>query len=668
MFLGSQMSHLRTLSTNLSALTLSEAEGLFVHFTRHLYMKKILLTLTWLIFACISSTAQDYLLYSNYRDNPSLLGGIGTGKAETYNCAMLIDELSLAGAQVTSIRFPVEKTATLEGCQVWLTRQLTVKSNQIQPDLFSATATVDGDWAEAVLDEPFTLPAEPFYAGLTFTVKTIQTDGDKAPLMLYAQKGRGGVWYQTSRTYRKFSDISDTYQASLPLVIKLGGEALKNHAAAFADMGEARVKAGDPITLDLQICNHGLQPVNHFDYSCEIASLQGSGHVDLTQPVPSKYYGQEAKAQIQLPAIDEPGTYPVALTVTRVNGEENGDAYPTLNGTLVVMSFVPVHRPLMEEYTGTWCGWCPRGFVALERMNEKYPDDFIALSYHNADPMEVLSSNNYPWFTDVLGAFPGFPSAVIDRYHVTDAYLGDSNVMQFGIEETWLKERALPAPCDIEVTAAFTNDDIIEVNAAARFAQDIVDATYELAYALVADDLHGDTSDWTQSNYYTGNNSWPDDMAAFIEGGSKVTGLHFNDVVVAVSAPNGKGETGSLPATLTTGERYEHTFMFNTSQVVNLSHQPVIQDRTKLRVVAIVIDTANKRIVNANRAKVSPFGHITHPSSLISSTVTYTDLTGRKVAPTAKGLVIKTERYHDGTVKSIKYPYPGTRASSPAKK
>lgn len=617
---------------------------------------KTLLTFAFLALACTSSTAQESLLYSNYRDNPSLLGGIGTGKAETYNCAMLIDEPSLAGAQVTSVRFPVEPTAKNVGdCQVWFTQQLTVKSNKVQPDLLSATATVNGDWAEAVLAEPFIVPSTPFYAGLSFTVKAVETDGDKAPLMLYAQKGKGGVWYHTSRTYRKFSDISDTYQASLPIILKLEGEEVKANAAAFASIGEIKVKTGEPIILNLRINNHGTQPVSSFDYSYDLVSQQRSGHIDLPQPIPGKYFGQEAEAQIELPTITEPGNYPFAITVTRVNGETNGDQAPTANGSLVALYFLPNHRPLLEEYTGTWCGWCPRGFVALERMNQLHPGDFIALSYHNADPMEVLAYNKYPWYSDLLGEFPGFPSAVIDRYHVADAYTGDYNTIQFGIEEAWLKERAVEAPCDIDVTAAFINDSIIEAQTATRFASDIENAGYQLAYVLVADDLHGEGSDWLQANNYSGDNSWPSDMSAFIQGGSKVADLHFNDVVVAVSAPNGKGEAGSLPTSITATESYGHTFLFNTNHVKNLSNQPVIQDRSKLRVVAMVIDTTNRRVVNANRADVSLQSAIrTLAADSQAGTVGYTDLTGRAVSPNAKGLVIKTVRQTDGTMKSMK--------------
>lgn len=35
-----------------------------------------------------------------------------------------------------------------------------------------------------------------------------------------------------------------------------------------------------------------------------------------------------------------------------------------------------------EEVTGTWCGYCVRGIVAMKEMNEKYPDSFIGIAIH----------------------------------------------------------------------------------------------------------------------------------------------------------------------------------------------------------------------------------------------------------------------------------------------
>jgi hypothetical protein len=64
---------------------------------------------------------------------------------------------------------------------------------------------------------------------------------------------------------------------------------------------------------------------------------------------------------------------------------------------------------LLEEGTGTWCGWCPDGAQVIEEIIEpSYPRAVIA-SFHNGDVM-TLSGDPYN------GAFiSGFPGGTIDR-------------------------------------------------------------------------------------------------------------------------------------------------------------------------------------------------------------------------------------------------------------
>ena len=40
----------------------------------------------------------------------------------------------------------------------------------------------------------------------------------------------------------------------------------------------------------------------------------------------------------------------------------------------------PVKRVVFEEATGTWCGWCPRGTVALEELAVNYPNTAIGIN------------------------------------------------------------------------------------------------------------------------------------------------------------------------------------------------------------------------------------------------------------------------------------------------
>ena len=84
------------------------------------------------------------------------------------------------------------------------------------------------------------------------------------------------------------------------------------------------------------------------------------------------------------------GEVNVELTVGKPNGvEDNSPANNTLTTTLTVLDYAPSRRVVGEEGTGTWCGWCVRGHVFMDYMDEKYPDTWIGIAVHNGDPMVV---------------------------------------------------------------------------------------------------------------------------------------------------------------------------------------------------------------------------------------------------------------------------------------
>ena len=48
----------------------------------------------------------------------------------------------------------------------------------------------------------------------------------------------------------------------------------------------------------------------------------------------------------------------------------------------------PSKMVLIEEATGTWCAWCPKGKVFSEMLLETYNDKLIFIEVHRNDPME----------------------------------------------------------------------------------------------------------------------------------------------------------------------------------------------------------------------------------------------------------------------------------------
>ncbi len=75
-------------------------------------------------------------------------------------------------------------------------------------------------------------------------------------------------------------------------------------------------------------------------------------------------------------------------------------------------------RVFLEEWTGTWCGWCPYGVDSIHAIMERYPDNLVVASYHNGDAMEFISDADQTW----LGV-KFFPGGFVDRnYYAGEQY------------------------------------------------------------------------------------------------------------------------------------------------------------------------------------------------------------------------------------------------------
>ena len=96
-------------------------------------------------------------------------------------------------------------------------------------------------------------------------------------------------------------------------------------------------------------------------------------------------------------------------------------------------------------------------------------------------------------------------------------------------------------------------------------------------------------------------------------------------------------------------------YSFYVDDIYNTSYEPVIQNKDKLHVVAVVVEKATGKVVNAAKAKAgnSAVDEIGVDNKEVAST-TYFDLTGRMVSSPASGIYIKVVRYTDGSQRGFK--------------
>lgn len=610
-------------------------------------MLRFLITLTATLAVVFSTMAQE-VTYGIYPTDARIVPW-GTAKAETYNIAIRIDDPSLAGSQLTAISFPLNTEAsTLKDGVAFITRHLKLTSGKAVPDVCSTEFTPAAEgWTEVKLAEPFTLDGEPFYAGFSITVDKADSEADKNPILLALGGQRDGLYLGTNRTYRKWEEKNVALSRTSPIVVTLVGDFNHEAAAGICYLDDQRIKRGAVSQVKATIVNHGTTDIYSlsYTYSTTVGNLQGT--LELEKPIPASPFGTRSTLKFDVPAQAELGQTEGTLTITGVNGQSNADHSTSASHTIEAMKVVPVKRPLLEEFTGTWCGWCPRGYMGLLLLNERHPDDFVGASYHEGDVMTV--TEDYPVFVQ------GYPAANIDRCHDTDAYKGDTN-RDMGIEETWRNACQEETPANVYVQAKL-NDDKTEILVTSQyeFAVDQNDASYGVAYIVTADSLCGSGSLWAQHSYFPGVTDYGPEMDMFTHGHEYLF-LVYDDVVIAQSGAGGATISGVIPTTVHEEDTFSHEYTFKLAKMNSLLNgESLVQNKNKLNVIALLYDRNAKKVVNCAKVHVANSNQAEELPAIIEhaacTRVRHYGIDGKPMPASAHGFTIVS--MSDGSIQKV---------------
>ena len=369
------------------------------------------------------------------------------------------------------------------------------------------------------------------------------------------------------------------------------GEYTKNGASVVTtDFGKAYAALNGKVSVPVTLAGEGMEPVTSIGYTITTGGTVTEHQLELTDPVT---FMMTAEVLVPIDADASVGESNKVFKLTKVNGVANECTTGNMqaSGKLVTVAKKPKVVPVVEEATGTWCGWCARGIPGLALLNKIYRDDVITLAVHgggNGDPMIL---DNYQ-----LDAF-SYPSCTINRGEVVDPYYGSGSTA-FGISREVEAVQRSYVPAGIEVTAdwADANQTKISVKATTTFVENVSNANYRIGYVLAEDGLSGTTPAWYQTNYYAGSSLKDDNLVNLTGGESKITNVVYNYIPVAAYEPF-EGIEGSVPATITKDVAMEHAY------TIDIAGNNRIQDKQKLSVVALLIDKDTKKIVNAAKFK-----------------------------------------------------------------
>lgn len=584
----------------------------------------------------------------------------GNRKAEVYDVAVRLNNPALVGASVTGVTIALPEDLTnFKDAKAWMTSELQLENKKNLPDIASVDAAVGDDKVlTATFAEPYVITADGLYVGYSITITKVETIGDMFPNPVAECVSPDGLYVHSSRTDLKWFSLADSGYAS-QLVVNLKGD-FPETGASVLRVPEARAAVADTeVTLPVYVANLGINEVTSLDLN---VSVNGGAPVEypatLAAPLTTQFAIEQA-VTVTIPNAS--ATFTVDVSVAKVNGQaaQPNDA---VNSKVYVLDFVPTMRPLMEEYTGLWCSWCPRGYVAMEEMSELYPDDFVCVSYHDGDLLQYVSG--FPSMPS------GYPSAFLNRGKEIDPYYGEADD-GFGMRDAWLALKNQDADADIDVEIEADADGKVICTATTRFAGDVNGADYRVSYILVGDgfrtvlvpDGKGGIDPEAsvileQANNYNAIEPLDDSPLwdLFYDKGASVVDLVFNDVAMAVSTP---ADEEALPAEVKSGDRNKVSCTFDYANVMSLEGgKNILPADGKLHCVA-VLTTADGQFVNCNKSAaidaptLGVIDALYDNAARVIATEWY-DLQGRPVANPENGLYLRHDRLSDGTTRTAK--------------
>lgn len=282
-----------------------------------------------------------------------------------------------------------------------------------------------------------------------------------------------------------------------------------------------------------------------------------------------------------------------------VNAVVNGVEFDPVECATTVLAFLPERRVVIEEVTGMWCQYCPKGIVAFDILQERYPDTFIGIAVHMMAEADPLALDHYA----NSGTFPGgAPSGWIDRkVYSTDPMVpvlengSRTFTTLMGGFETLLLERLEEVPMADIALKADAGGGELAVDAEMRFPVDYADADLRLAVVVTED--HVWQKGYYQANVFSGSS---ETLAGFENRPQRITDdMEFNHVARAIY-DDYHGIAGSLPSRIEAGETYSFTHGFKAPEAV--------LDWDNVKVIGMVIDNATGEILNAVSVKPAVAG------------------------------------------------------------
>lgn len=182
------------------------------------------------------------------------------------------------------------------------------------------------------------------------------------------------------------------------------------------------------------------------------------------------------------------------FTITKVNGKADDDALNNKKDlTVNVITPAPGKKVVVEETTGTWCQWCPRGHVFMNTMAKEYPDYFIGIAVHGGSATEPMLMADYA----AAVQSDGYPNILVERKTDIDPAV---------VEDNFFSRISEVAHAKLENKVSFDKKTKeMKVSVTATFNANVKPGNYKLVAVVLEDSVKGTTAAYNQANAYAAN-------------------------------------------------------------------------------------------------------------------------------------------------------------------
>ncbi len=560
-----------------------------------------------------------------------------------YNVAFMAPS-NYAKAKIDSVEFFVLSGCQYDNLTVWVSsvKYETVEGKNYlsfpeSADKADAKVVVPAADVKAVLDKlpanyvgpisvklptPFTIPAEGALVGYSYDGKS----SDKSIVLAGTSSEAAGCFFQYDyEGERTFESLSSIVGMSSSILIGLDVSDCEANDATVSANPELTTLVNTKQQYPFYITNNSAKPITQITYSISVDGDNGAEKsLDLSSPIES----METASLPFTTAFEDEGVHSVEFNLSKVNGNTNINKQSSAAYSIIALEKSADRVSVVEEQTGTWCGWCPRGHVALDLLNKQLGDKVVTLAGHfsngssQVDPMNIYQLDENSTQAEALADYGyvamnlssmlgggGFPGAMFDRIVAADPYVGanttkgKNGTYEYGATDlvNLLKE-GNPSEADFSMTASWADDKNtdIKVDLTTTFNYDRFGSfPYGVAFVLSENGMTGKGVTWKQLNYFsklTGVNGASDfnnpDMAAWFKGGSYVSTTYDNVVVQAWNPIGNAAIVDKSQTDIVKGE----AIPFSTTLKVN---SDLIQNYNNLTLSALLVNLNSLAVVNA---------------------------------------------------------------------